>query len=281
MKHMRKLLLIAAIAVPAGAASAQTVGNVGAFNAAATGAPPGAGARTLSLGGDVVQNERLQTDAQGTAQIVFLDKSALNVGRNSSIIVDRFVYDPGRGAGAMTTSLTRGALRYVGGQVSHTTGAVIETPSASIGVRGGIVTVLYEGGQLRVISGYGTTTISNAAGSQVLRRPGFEVIVPGAGSPPSPPQPLDPAALASIEKRFLSAHGQKGGARIPPTDAGAARAGVGSHRPDPASPNGALPGLDGGLAQQYSTTRNLGSTPLIPRCRPRSTPGLGPGQICD
>lgn len=281
MKHMRKLLLIAAIAASTGPASAQTVGNVGAFNAAATGAPPGVGARALSLGGDVVQNERLQTDAQGTAQIVFLDKSALNVGRNSSIVVDRFVYDPGRGAGAMTTSLTRGALRYVGGQVSHTTGAVIETPSASIGVRGGIVTAIYEGGQLRVISGYGTTTIANAAGSQVLRRPGFEVVVPSAGSPPSLPQPLDPAALASIEKRFLSAHGQKGGARIPPTDAGSARAGVGSHRPDPASPTGAFPGADTGLAQQFTTTRNTSFVGSIPRCRPRTIPGLAPTQICD
>ena len=66
-------------------AAAQTVGSVGAFNTSATGTPPGSSSRVLALGADVVQQERLQTDAQGTAQITFLDKSALNVGRNSTI----------------------------------------------------------------------------------------------------------------------------------------------------------------------------------------------------
>jgi hypothetical protein len=127
------------------AAIAQAVGNVGAVNPATTGTPPGGAVRTLVLGANVVQRERIQTSSEGTAQITFRDRSTLNVGRSSSIVIDEFVYDPNTGAGRMAVSLARGVLRSVGGQVSHAGNATIRTPAATLGVRGGIVTVAYFG----------------------------------------------------------------------------------------------------------------------------------------
>jgi hypothetical protein len=68
---------------------------------------------------------------------MFLDKTTMTIGPNSDLLIDEFVYDPGAGSGQFAASLTRGALRFVGGQISHTAGATINTPSATIGIRGG------------------------------------------------------------------------------------------------------------------------------------------------
>ena len=138
---------------------------------------------------------------------------------------------------------------------------------------GAIATAVLEGnGFLRVISGYGVITVTNAAGSEVLRRPGWEVTVSGPGAAPSAPHLVDAATLASIEARFLSGRGQRGGAVTPPTDAGAAQFGVGSARPGAQPPDGGLTGVAGGLAQQYSTTQGLSTSGVlnVPRCTPRT-----------
>ena len=41
----------------------------------------------------------------------------------------------------MTATLTKGVLRVVGGTVTHTEGATVKTPVASVGVRGGVATI--------------------------------------------------------------------------------------------------------------------------------------------
>ena len=136
-------LVLAALAAPAGA-QAQTVGSVTSANQQARGTPPGGAARPLSLGLGIVQNERIQTDAAGTAQISFNDRSTMSIGRSSTVVVNRHVYDPGSGTGAQATSLLRGALRYVGGDVSHGGNATVTTPVATLGVRGGVASIALE-----------------------------------------------------------------------------------------------------------------------------------------
>ena len=133
-----------AMTLISGAAVAQNVGNVGAVNPQATGTPPSASAaHALAIGGSVVNREKIVTSAEGTTQVSFIDKSTLNVGRNSSVVIDKFVYDQSAGTGEMATSMTKGVLRFVGGQVSHTNGASVKTPVATIGIRGGTMTISF------------------------------------------------------------------------------------------------------------------------------------------
>lgn len=231
--------LAAACALPA---AAQTVGNVGAVNPDTTGAPPGRAKRTLTLGAGVVQNERVQTDSQGSAQLVFRDRSALNVGRNSTVVIDRFVFDPGSGAGQMTATITRGALRFVGGAVSHRNGATIRTPTATIGVRGGMVSLAFDSnGALHVIHHFGNVTVDAGGGVVRLRRAGFETIVLG-GAPPSAPRRVSASFLSWLMAQLASAQGQHGGARTPPTNADTVNFGIGSTRFSASPPNFDLPG---------------------------------------
>jgi hypothetical protein len=214
--------LIAAWTAFAGAAFAESVGNVGAVNQSAEGAPPGASARKLSVGAGVEARERITTNVQGSAQIVFRDKSTMTVGRGSSITINKFVYNANAGVGAQAATLSKGALRFVGGAVSHTEGAKIETSSGSLTVRGGMAYVCLDCPRGTIFAALtGEVTLSKG-GSTVAIPPGEMVIVlrDGTFSPPTP-IPLD--VLDTLDARFASGAGQDGGARNPPTENGADR----------------------------------------------------------
>ncbi len=145
---LRPALLAAAFALPA---SAQQIGTVASSEPTLRGTPPGAATRTLALGSGLVSNETVASSASGRGQLLFADQSTLSLAPNTTIVLDRFVYDPASGAGAVGLSLTEGALRFIGGTLSRQQDAVITTPTASIGIRGSTVLVLYRGGQTYAI----------------------------------------------------------------------------------------------------------------------------------
>ena len=45
----------------------------------------------IEIGTQVVANEKIQTTASGSVQVLFIDKTTLNVGPNSTLVIDRFV----------------------------------------------------------------------------------------------------------------------------------------------------------------------------------------------
>ena len=75
----------------------------------------GAGARPLSNGSDVGANERIRTGQQSTTQLLFLDQTTLNIGAQSEVVLDRFVYDPNGGAGKVVINAGVGVFRFVTG----------------------------------------------------------------------------------------------------------------------------------------------------------------------
>ncbi|MFY9656642.1 MAG: FecR domain-containing protein [Methylocystis sp.] len=206
--------LFAACAAFAGSALAETVGNVGAVNQSAE-----AGGRKLSVGAGVAGGERITTNADGSAQIVFLDKSTMTIGHGSSVTINKFVYNGNQGVGAQSATLAKGALRFVGGAVSHSDGAKIETPSGSLSVRGGMAYVCLNCPEGTLFASlYGEVTLTNGR-STVTIPPGDMVRVRPDGSF-SRPYPIPPGILATLDALFASATGQHGGASNPPSDGG-------------------------------------------------------------
>ena len=219
----------------------KVVGAVGAANAAPVGYAPGGSARTLVPGGDIYFRDRIRTKRGGSAQLAFLDRSTLSVGENSDLVIDEFVYKPG-GAGMMSASLTKGVLRYVGGDISHSGGTTIRTPTVTIGIRGGIGLVgsvedaaalrdfpgvprEFKGGTV-VVNGYGTLTLRNARSEVVLSKPGFAVFVGSSGEPIGAPVRVSAVTAQAMMQRVTSRAGQHGGAA--PAKPGAAAASVAS-----------------------------------------------------
>jgi len=222
------LLLIAGLIGPA--IAQQRVGVNSAVNPEATGIPPGAAPRRLVLGQDVVFNERITTGATGQTQVLFVDETSMTLGPSADMVIDEFVYDPNAGTGKLAASLSRGLFRFVGGKLSKRDNAVtIRTPSATIGVRGGVMLInLLPSGRLEVIFGYGkgiTVTGRNGA-SETITRPGFEVIVPSPGASPSAPTPAPPDTAEALLAQLDGRSDGNGGARTIPTEAMVANSGI-------------------------------------------------------
>ncbi|MFN2202490.1 MAG: FecR domain-containing protein [Caldilineaceae bacterium] len=74
-------------------------------------------------------NDRSTTPASGVVKVLLGDGSTFTVGPRSSLVIDKFVYNPREGRGEMTVTLTTGASRFIAGKLSKQDPAVnVKTP---------------------------------------------------------------------------------------------------------------------------------------------------------
>lgn len=162
----------------------QKVGVAAAVKPEATSQPPGGDASTLRIGKSVVYNERIDTSGSGQVQVLLLDGSTFTVGPGSSLVIDKFVYNPGTGKGALVANFSKGALRFVGGKLSkNAPGVKIDTPAGALTVRGGIVTIKLGGpNQALITFDYGISASFLRHGQlQITRVAGDVISVNGPG----------------------------------------------------------------------------------------------------
>lgn len=76
--------------------------------------------------------------AKGVMRIVFVDDTEVEVTEHSRLVIDEFVYDPSANRGSLGLRASLGTVKYASGQIAkkHRQNVNIETPSATIGVRG-------------------------------------------------------------------------------------------------------------------------------------------------
>ena len=142
----------------------------------------------------------------------------MTIGHGSSVTINKFVYSGNQGVGAQSATLAKGALRFVGGAVSHTEGAKIETPSGSLSVRGGMAYVCLSCEGTLFATLYGEATLTN--GRFTVSIPQGDMVRVRPDGSFSKPYQIPPDILAMLEGRFASARGQHGGASNPPSDSG-------------------------------------------------------------
>jgi FecR protein len=204
-------VLLASTALTALPAAAQQVGTATAVNPTSQGTMPGASLVALTVGARIVHKERIQTTPTGTVQLLFLDKSTLSIGPNSNILIDEYVFDPKSNTGHMVTTLAEGALRLVGGLLSHQGEALIGTPAAAIGIRGATVTVQHSKKGTRVINHFGIIRIHNGCGEVIIRRPGFAVWIADWNTCPGEPERVTEAEIAEFLRILTSRPWEDGG----------------------------------------------------------------------
>jgi FecR protein len=252
---------VALVSALAPQAMSQEIGRAGAVNPAASSTPPGAATRTVELGARVIHRERIQTSGQGSLQLVFIDKTTLNIGPNSDLTIDEFVFDPATGTGRMAATLGKGVLRFVGGQVSHTNGATVRTPATTLGIRGGVATITHNQTEgTRAVNHFGRMTVNTATGSEVIRRPGFAITVPNTNAAPVSPTRVTQTEVDASNRQLTSAPRQSGGANNRPTDNGVQQAGVGGTN-NRLSPENILVAQDQTVAKPQPLVRNE-NTPI-------------------
>jgi hypothetical protein len=163
--------------------SAERVGVAAAVKPEATSQPPGGDTSTLRIGKSVVYNERINTSGSGVVQVLLLDGSTFTVGPGSSLVIDKFVYNPSTGRGELVASFSKGALRFVGGKLSkNEPGVKVKTPAGALTVRGGIALMAVQGpNRAAAAIVFGDYLALVRGGRLIKAKPGNMFVVSGPG----------------------------------------------------------------------------------------------------
>jgi hypothetical protein len=94
--------------------------------------------RTLALEDDVYHNELIETEEESATKLIFLDDTTLTLGPRSSVVLDRFVYDPDPTKASLVMTATKGIFRFASGKLPKNAYR-LHTPAATIGIRGTVL----------------------------------------------------------------------------------------------------------------------------------------------
>ncbi len=206
------VLTLGAIAFTLPVSADPRVGVTSATTGGPTGKPPAEAERVLHVGVDVQANEVVTTGTSDRAHLVFLDGSSLTVGPQARLVIDRFVYDPNNRTGALAITASQGLFRFVGGKISKTAPVVINTPSATLTIRGGIMIVSADANRTLAIFLFGNDMTVTANGhTSIVTRPGWQVTT-FAGKTPGQPAPTPPGSLATELTKLEAIGGGSGAA---------------------------------------------------------------------
>ena len=128
----------ASSSAPAAAPSQETVGDNAVVQSTVTTHSLGEPApRPAVVRGPVRFLDDVATGAASALQVAFHDNSALSLGADTHLTVDRFVYDPAPGAAGVGVSVAKGVFRFASnGPGGRQDSESFRTPTAAIGIRG-------------------------------------------------------------------------------------------------------------------------------------------------
>ncbi len=227
--NTRHALLAASAAlfvVVASPVSAETdvAGVTAAVNPDASAIDRAGKARLISLGDPVIRNHRIETSGVGLVQILLADGTSFTVGPNSSVVIDSFVYDPEKNTASLVATMSKGALRFIGGKASKASGNVtIKTPIGTAGIRGAVVDINLSGqtsdGQplpphMTLVYGKEVQLTGNGAPQRLFKQ-GFSIVA-GDGQPRV--QRTPPQWVSGLQQVLAGRPGQSGGASNAPTE---------------------------------------------------------------
>ena len=95
----------------------------------------------LHAGDFVYKGDAVATDDHGALAITFIDGTAFNLSAESKMVLDEMVYAPGGTGNKSLLSLVQGSINFVAGDVAHTGDMKVDTPVATMGIRGTAVHV--------------------------------------------------------------------------------------------------------------------------------------------
>jgi hypothetical protein len=101
------------------------------------------------IGVMVYTGDILQTDQTGSLGVIFRDDALVSLGPNSQVKIDDFVFQPDQRRFSFLSRLIQGTAAFVSGQIAKLAPETmqVQTPIATIGVRGTRFAVQAEGGE--------------------------------------------------------------------------------------------------------------------------------------
>ncbi|MEO0977076.1 MAG: M10 family metallopeptidase C-terminal domain-containing protein, partial [Pseudomonadota bacterium] len=208
----------------------------------------------LSSGDAVFQGDVVQTAGNSSLVIVFLDETLFTLSADARMVLDELVYSPNGSGNSMVMNLVQGSFVFVTGQVAPSGDMRIETPTATMGIRGTTPIVdistldgatrfalaLDPGGQLGFYQLFDKVT-GQLIGTVNTTDSTFLVTAPGTVPIITPRTQSEFAAAESQLQQAYSAYGAAGLGQQNPNDADDAQAPGG-----PDSTDAGINELDGG-----------------------------------
>src|SRR5262249_42496175 len=96
----------------------------------------GNGGGRTKVGDPVYKGDVVQTGADGKVGITFTDGTAFNLSSNARMELNEFVYDPNGKSNSTLFNLSKGTFTFIAGKVAKTGEMKIDTPVATMGIRG-------------------------------------------------------------------------------------------------------------------------------------------------
>jgi VCBS repeat-containing protein len=187
---------------------AASIGKVVTLEGSATAQRTDGTVVQLNVGDQVAQGDVLQTAQGGALGLVFTDGTVFSLTSNSRMVLDNLVYQAGGQNNSLTFNVVEGTFSFVAGQVAPTGEMRIETPVATLGIRGttpgGICAT---GGPCTFFiapdpgtNHVGSFLLLGSAGQvlQTVNNPAFQYTVSASGALVT--EPLDPSTAEIINK---------------------------------------------------------------------------------
>jgi hypothetical protein len=140
----------------------------------------------LQVGAAIKENDGIKTGDDARVEVTFVDGTKLTIGANGIVVIDKFIFDPDDGVGAMLLRVLLGSFRFITGNIGRLERKQIEaqTRFGVIGVRG---TDFWAGPSQNVYGVFlldGAISVTNSAGGRVLNVPGTGVNLTSANELP-------------------------------------------------------------------------------------------------
>ena len=167
---------------------------------------------------DILFKDTLET-AQGRMKVMFLDETNLSLTEHSEVTIDEYIFDPNPTKSKLAMSFVQGTARFATGRLGLVPkeNIVINTPTATIGVRGTVfTTTVDELGRSLVIllpetectidgdcSPSGEITVTNDGGQVVLSEAYAATMVSSFDNAPMTPVVLENITILQIDNMFI------------------------------------------------------------------------------
>lgn len=95
----------------------------------------------LNIGDNVFKGDVVQAGQDSALGVIFVDGTAFSLGSNARMVLNDMVYDPNGSSNSSFLSLVQGTITFVAGQTAKNGSMRIDTPVATMGIRGTAVLV--------------------------------------------------------------------------------------------------------------------------------------------
>ena len=114
------------------------VGQVETAEGEVTATRPDGTQVTLQVGSTIFQGDVLETGADASIGIIFVDDTTFALGGDARMVIDELIFDPATGEGSSSFQIVQGVFTFVSGQIADAgpDKMVVTTPVATIGIRG-------------------------------------------------------------------------------------------------------------------------------------------------